>query len=73
MVTPNKEDAGRIAFKCVVVNGWAADYAIYVGPEDWSQGEIALHGHKLMPTAGEAIARDLPFLEHQWYERAYRK
>ena len=68
----NKEDGGQVAFKCVVVNGSGEDYAIYIGPTDWTDNEVFGGGLKLRSKAGEALAYDLPFLDHQWYNRTYR-
>ena len=69
----NKENGGQVAFKCVVVNDDAGQYAIYVGPTDWTDDEVYGGGQKLRSKAGEALAYDLPFLDHQWYNRTYRQ
>ena len=72
-IEPNKEDNGQVAFKCVTVNGIAGDFAIYVGPTDWTDEQIRLGGLKLRSETGNQLAFDLPFLEHQWYNRTYRR
>ena len=68
----NEEDGGQVAFKCVVANDHAGQYAVYIGPTDWTDDEVCGDGQKLRSKAGMAIAHDLQFLDHQWYNRTYR-
>ena len=66
-IETNDEPDGQVAFKCVVANGVCQDYAIYVGPSDWTDAEVFSQGTKLPTDAAKSLAYHLPFLAPQWY------
>ena len=61
------EPGEQTAFKVVVVNGTANDYAIYYGPIDWTDDEIRSSGGKFDTETAKRLAFALPALGHQWY------
>ena len=72
VIKRNKEDDGMIPFKCLVMNEQADMFVILIGPPEWSNNDIRASGHKLPSNSAMALAHDLPFLDHQWYQRTYR-
>ena len=57
----------QMAFKVVVANGYANDYAIYYGPTDWTDDEIRSGGTKLDVDTARRLTYAIPALAHQWY------
>ena len=61
------EPGEQMAFKVVVANGIAKDYAIYYGPTDWTDDQIRSGGTKLDVETALRLAYAIPALAHQWY------
>ena len=66
-IPANGEPGGQVAFKCIVVNGPVADYAIYVGPSDWTDAEVGSNGQKMSTETAKSLVYGLSFLSPQWY------
>ena len=61
------------AFKIAVANGYDNDYAMYIGPSEWSDEMVLEAGQKLPSNLGQLLALELPFLEEQRFNRTYRR
>ena len=74
------EPGARWSMKVVVANSRHAAigsevalyYAIYYGPSDWTDEEVAAHGQKLRSETGLKLAWEIPHLAEQWYNMTYR-
>ena len=55
----------QTAMKVVFARGRADDYAVYVGPTDWTDDDVRSHGGKL----NEQESADVRAIMHKWGAR----
>ena len=53
-----------VTVKMTTVIGYADDFAVYQGPSDWTDQEVADRGDKVPESVGRAVA---PYCQHLSY------